>query len=196
MKHLFRNTFWAIIVIVVGAFIIAYSTSTTIPRAFFEARINTAGAANNLARLINNSLTNLHRIETFEQNKSHDQALEMLRFEIGQKQEKQNSAVLLATDLEDMAKAALEINAATPRGLAIEAVTSGVSMVSRIVSYNSSMDELFAAIQNKILNGSAASDTNIRALLASINADGKAINDLNDSFNETLKKFDENYGTK
>jgi hypothetical protein len=58
------------------------------------------------------------------------------------------------------------------------------------------MDELFAAIQNKILNGTGASDTNIRALLASINADGKAINDLNDSFNATLKKFDENYGTK
>jgi hypothetical protein len=196
MKSLFRNTLVAVGVIALGGVAIAYFSSASVPRAFFESRLQAAGAANNLAVLINNSLANLQRIEQYENNNSNDQALELLSYEIDQKQEKQNAAVFLASSLEQMAQAAMTISSAGARGLAIEAVTSGVSMVSRIVSYNNSLDQLFTAIQSKLRNGSSPAGVNIRTLLATLNNDGKAINDLNNSFNAALKKFDQQYGVE
>lgn len=191
-----RNTVVAVAVIGLGSLAISYFVHGSIPRSFFDTRLQAAGAANNLATLINNSLANLRKIEEFEVNNSNDQALDMVTFEVGQKQEKQNAAVLLASNLEQMAQAAMEITSSNARALAIEAVTSGVSMVSRIVSYNNSLDQLFAAIQTKIVTGAPPTNVNIRALLASINSDGKAINDLNNTFNAALTKFDERYGAE
>ncbi len=192
--HFLRTTFTSIAIIGIGALAIAYFASGGVPKAFFAARLQAAGAANNVAVLINNSLANLSRIEQFEQNNSNAQALELLSFEIGQKQEKQNAATLLAGELESMAKAAMEISSGGARGLAIEAVTTGVSMVSRIINYNNSLDQLFASIQEKIETGSTPAGVNIRALLASINSDGQSINVLNNSFNSTLQRFDKSYG--
>jgi hypothetical protein len=194
MKRVLRNTLTAVAVIVLGGFAINYLLNATIPKTFFESRIAAAGAANNLAVLINNSLANLKKIETFESANGNSQALELIEFEVGQKQDKQNSAVLLATHLDNMAKAANEIVGNRARGLAIEAVTSGVSMVSRIVSYNNSPDQLFTAIQLKISSGNSPTGTNIRALISSLNSDAKSINELNTTFNNTLKEFDSRYG--
>lgn len=193
--HLLRTTVTAIAILGVGSLVIAYVAGAGVPRAFFAARLQAAGAANNLAVLTNNSLANLKRIELLETGGSSDQALELLSFEISQKQDKQNAAVVLASNLEEMAKAGMEITSSSARGLAIEAVTAGVSMVSRIVSYNNSLDQLFSAIQAKIQSGAVPPGVNIRTLLAGINSDGKAINDLNNAFNATLEEFDKNYGT-
>jgi hypothetical protein len=193
--HLLRTTVTSVLVIGIGALVISYLVAAGIPRAFFAARVQSAGAANNLAVLINNSLANLHRIEQYEKNGSYGQALELLDFELSQKSDKQNAAVILASSIETMAKAAIEIKSSRARGLAVEAVTTGVSMVSRIVNYNASMDQLFIAIQSKLQTGSLPAGVNIRTLLSAINSDGQSINALNNSFNETLKEFDRGYGT-
>jgi hypothetical protein len=194
--HLLRTTVASVLVIGVGALVVSYFVAAGIPRAFFEARVQSAGAANNLAVLINNSLANLRRIEQYQKNESYGQALELLDFELSQKSDKQNAAVLLASNLETMAKAAIEIKSSGARAVAVEAVTTGVSMVSRIVNYNASMDQLFVAIQSKLQTGTVPSGVNIRTLLATINSDGQSINTLNNSFNDLLKGFDRGYGTE
>ncbi len=194
MKRVLRNSTIAVAVIILGGFAFNYLLNATIPKAFFESRIAAAGAANNLAVLTNNSLANLKKIETFESANGNGQALDLLSFEVGQKQEKQNAAVLLASHLDNMAKAANQIVGNRARSLAVEAVTSGVSMVSRIVNYNSSLDQLFAAIQQKISDGNVPTGTNIRALISSLNSDAKSINELNTQFNSTLAEFDSRYG--
>lgn len=194
MKGVFRNTLISIVIIAGGAFVISYFISTDIPRSFFDARVQSAGAANNVAALINNSVANLKRIEEFEANQSYEQALDLVKYEIGQKQEKQNAAARLAGTLEQMANAALEISSGSARALAVDAVASGVAMVSRIVSYNAQMDQLFVVIQGK-LTGGQQSAGGIRALLASINSDASAINKLSQEFNASLETFDDRYGT-
>ncbi len=194
--HLLRTTVTSVLIIGVGALVISYFVAAGIPRAFFESRVQSAGAANNLAVLINNSLANLRLIEQYQKNESYVQALELLDFELSQKSDKQNAAVLLASNLETMAKAAIEIKSSGARAVAVEAVTTGVSMVSRIVNYNASMDQLFIAIQYKLQTGNTPSGTNIRTLLTAINSDGQSINTLNNSFNDLLKEFDREYGTE
>jgi hypothetical protein len=194
MKPLLRQVLIATSVIALSSLAVVFATRGGVPRAFFEARIKAIGAANNIAVLTNNSLSNLRRIEEFEKNGSIDQANSLTEFEIGQKFEKQNAAVLLATHLDEMARAGNTISSAKARSLAISAVTTGVSLVSRIVSYNNALDQVFAAIQEKILSGDTGS-VNIRALIASLNSDAKAINDLNIAFNQSLKEFDVQYGT-
>lgn len=193
MKPVLRKTLIAVAIIALGGFLVNYFMTAAIPEGFFEARVQAAGAANNLAVLTNNSLANLKQIEVFENNNSNEQALSLISFEVGKKQEKQNAAVLLASHLDNMAKAATEIPSNTARGLAIQAVTSGVSMVSRIISYNNTLDQLFAAIQQKLMTGTPAG-TNIRTLISSLNSDARSINELNTEFNKTVAEFDRRYG--
>ncbi len=193
MKPLLRQVLIATTVIAISSLAVVFATRSGVPRAFFEARIKAVGAANNIAVLTNNSLSNLRRIEEFEKNNSIDQANSLAEFEISQKFEKQNAAVLLATYLEEMARVGNTISSARARSLAISAVTTGVSLVSRIVSYNNALDQVFAAIQEKMIGGSTGS-VNIRALIASLNSDAKAINDLNLAFNQALSAFDTQYG--
>jgi len=196
MKHLLRKTLIAVAIIALGAFLVNYFMTVAIPKAFLESRIQTAGSANNLAVLTNNSLANLKQIETFESNNSTEQALDMISFEVGKKQEKQNAAVLLASHLDNMAKETSGIISNRARGLALEAITSGVSMVSRMISYNNSLDQLFSAIQLKITSGNPPVGTNIRGIISSLNGDAKSINELNTKFNDALKEFDSRYGQK
>ena len=193
-KHVLRNAAASIIVIVLGAVIFEYFFTGSVPRAFLDARLQAAGASNNAALLINNSLSNLSKIERMEANNSNDQALDLVGFEISQKQEKQNAAILLAAQLQTMADAANAITSGRARGMALEAVTSGISLVSRLVAYNNSLDNLFAAIQYKILNGAPPAGVNLRSVIASLNADAKSINDLNTKFNALLSEIDEAYG--
>ncbi len=195
MKHILRNAAAATLVIGLGVLIVGYAIRGGVPRAFLDARIRAAGAANNMAVLINNSIGNLSQIEQFEKNKSYDQALALLRLEVSQKQEKQLAGVLLATNLEEMAKVATTITSGGARNLALEGVTTGVSMVSRMVSYNTTLDQIFALIEAKIEDSGAPQEVGMRELISSINSDARAINELNNSFNETLKNLDARYGS-
>jgi len=194
IPHILRNTSISVAIIIIGGLTISYFTASGVPRAFLEERIQAAGAANNAAVLINSSIENLKKIEQFEAADSNEQALDLISFEISQKQEKQNAAVLLASHLEVMANAAKDITSNRARNLAIESVTIGVSMVSRLVTYNNSVEQLFSAIQYKIINGNVPDGTNLRGLIAGINANSKSINDLSRAFNAALEEFDKNYG--
>jgi hypothetical protein len=93
-----------------------------------------------------------------------------------------------------MAKTSNLINSGRARGYALQAITNSVAMVSRMISYNDSLDQLFQAIDAKI-NGQD-SGPEARAISASLNNDAKTINQLNAEFNAQLRKFDNVYGIK
>ncbi len=194
-KHIFRTTAFVVLAIAALALIIGYAVgSGTPPKEFLEARIHAVGASNNLANLVNNSLSNLAKVDQFEHDGRDSQALELIGYEANQKAEKQNSAVLLATYLNQMAKAVPDIDSETARSQAMSAITSGVAMVSRIISYNENLDKLFSTLQQKILLGVAPDTTTVSTLAANLNSDAQAINTLSKDFNAALSQFDSAYG--
>ncbi len=194
-KHIFRTTAFVVLAIAALALFIGYSVgSGTPPKQFLEARIQAVGASNNLAQLVNNSVNNLTKVGEYERTGDDTKALDLIGFEATQKQEKQNAAVLFATYLNQMAKSVPDINSEIARADALSAITSGVAMVSRIISYNENLDKLFTALQQKILKGSAIAGTEIATLTTNLNSDAQAINTLSQDFNAALTQFDKEFG--
>jgi hypothetical protein len=179
------------VIILIGIY--ALKTGTP-PKPFLETRIQALGVANNLALLVANSYANLEKVAVLAQENDYTQASKLITYEFSQRQEKQNSAVALASQLDQMAKTSSLIDSGRARGYALQAITSGVAMVSRMISYNDSLDQLFQAIDAKI-NGQD-SGPEARAISASLNNDAKTINQLNAEFNAQLRKFDNVYGIK
>ncbi len=199
LKNTSQTTKWAIgsaALVVVILLYVLWANPSTPPADFLEARIAAVGAVNNLAQLVDNSLANLEKVDTFTKNENDIEAQNLIGFEFQQRAEKQNAALRLALQLDQMAKTAPSIRSSRARTYAVQSITSGVAMVSRIISYNNNLDQLFTAIQQKIQYKNQPNPTNIRALSANLNADAKAINGLSKEFNDALAQFDKEYGIK
>ncbi len=165
------------------------------PKEFLETRIQTIGAVNNLAQLMNNSLSNLGKVSNYIKNGNDVEAKALIDFEFAQRGERQNAAVLLASNLEQMARAATEIKSGSARSEAVEAITSGISMVSRMVSYSNNLERLFGELQQKA-NGINPGSLSLNTLSTNLNNDAHAINELSEEFNDALNQLDKRYGIK
>ena len=196
-KRTTRTTGFAIAIVAACALIIGYALHTGAPpKDFLEARIHAIGAANNLAQLVNNSIVNLQKVDTYVRNNNDVEAQNLISFEFSQKQDKQNAAVLLATYLDQMSKAVPDISSNAASQDAVQAITSGIAMVSRIISYNSDLEQLFTAIQYKLVHHIWPTGVNVTGLTSNLNADGEAVNGLSKDFNAALARFDAEYGMK
>ncbi|PIR86760.1 MAG: hypothetical protein COU11_04620 [Candidatus Harrisonbacteria bacterium CG10_big_fil_rev_8_21_14_0_10_49_15] len=181
----------AILIVTLGLFFSSASGDAVIPRQFFAARLRAADDSRNMARLINDSLQNLKKIDEYQRQGAVSSALDLLQFEINTATDRQEAASLLANQLEQMARTTAEMDPAAAERLAVEAVTTGVAMVSTMINYNDSLNQLFTGIQARLTG--APSEVNVSAVLAEINADAEAINRLSTSFNGLLDDFDSRY---
>lgn len=168
-------------------------TPATPPKEFLETRIQTIGAVNNLTQLMNNSLANFEKVNTFISNKNFTEARDFIKFEFSQRPERQSATVLLASHLEKMARAATQIDSSGARSDAVEAITSGITMVSRMVSYSSNLELLFNELERQS-SGGAADQARLAKLSTDLNADAGAINQLGQNFNEAFNSLDRRYG--
>lgn len=181
------------VVVVAVLLYLLMQTPATPPKEFLETRIQTIGAVNNLTQLMNNSLANFEKVNTFIGNKNFVEARDFIKFEFSQRAERQNAAVLLATHLEKMAQAATQIDSSGARSDAVEAITSGIAMVSRMVSYSNNLELLFNELQRQTAGG-APNNGMLAKLSGDLNADAAAINELGENFNEAFNRLDRRYG--
>lgn len=180
-------------IIIGGGIVVAQITDPAyVPQAFFEQRVAGAGAAKNVARMVSDSLANLQKIEQADKASDTATALRLVSFEITNRQEKQNAASLLAGNLEQMARSTESITPAKARQLSLEAVTTGVSMVSHIINYNTNLEALFQALNIKF-SGQQYTGRPVKELINLVNGEASQINDLNKKFNTLLETFDDKY---
>lgn len=188
-----RKASIGLIIVAAGVFAGSYLLKAGTPPAdFLEARIKAIGASNSLAQMVEASLGNLQKVDSYVKNNEDKQAMTLITYEYNQREQKQTAAVTLAAHLDQMAKTAPTIESSRARGYAMQAITSGIAMVSRMISYNSNLDILFEAVETKITTGQAGPEA--RALITELNNDASVINTLNTEFNTLLGKFDRVYG--
>jgi ABC-type transporter Mla subunit MlaD len=77
----------------------------------------------------------------------------------------------------------------------VEAITSGISMVSRMVSYSNNLERLFGELQQKA-DGINPGSLSLNTLSTNLNNDAHAINELSEEFNDALNQLDKRYGIK
>jgi len=160
-----------------------------VPEKFMEARIKGAELAYNIAELSNSSLKTLEQIEEKDRQGKNSEALDLASQELLKTLETRQQAIKLSSQLEKMARSLQDIKPAQARVLATEAVSSEVALVSRLLSYNDYLGQLFETLRAKFQSNE---DTNgkVQKLLNDINDEAKAINDLNKKFTDSLEEFD------
>ena len=87
-----------------------------------------------------------------------------------------------------MAKNLAKISPASAGQIALEAISSETALISRLITYNDYLTKLLEVLRNKFLE--KQNGDQVPELISKINDEARAINDLNQKFNEVMKKFD------
>ena len=162
-----------------------------IPGDFISARTQGANIAEEIVAQSNYSAELLKTISQLDRNGKYQSALDVVSQEISKNQEANKKATKLSAQLEQMARLVEDIKPYQARQLATEALSSEVVLVSRLISYNAYLSLLYSVLQNKFQSGNYSSNGEVQQLVNDINDEIRMINELNQRFNDSLKKFDE-----
>ena len=177
-----------------GAFflVVAWSVwpAPFVPPEFAEARIRGARIAHEIAEAAGKSLDNLATIRVYDEKGETAEALILISQEIIQNREAQVKAIALSSELEKMARLLSDIKPSGAKSIATEAVSAEVALVSRLISYNDNLRELFSILREKFEKPGRSFDGTVQTLIERINEDARAINSFNERFNWSLAEFD------
>lgn len=189
------KVFAAFIVIIVaigfGLLSLLLSGETyVLPDAFTEGREEGAMAASRISKNINASLKTLSEVAAYEKRGDIASAVFLIRNEINKTTERQQEARNLATAMEKMARAIPDIRPAIAQQIGLEAVSAQVANVSRLVSYNEYLAELFDVLNERMRGGQSATAEKVQDLVKRLNEENRSIAELNAQFNQSLARFD------
>lgn len=175
---------------VVSAF--SFFSSKHVPAEFSEARIKGANIAEEIIAQQAFTLRTLDEIALLDKAQNAPEALILISKELIKNRETGIKAIQLSSQLEKMAFAIISIRPSRARETVTAAITAEIGLVSRLLTYNNYLAQLFEVLENKFSNENAQSDSSqVRELINKINDEVNAINDLDKKFNEGLQKFDE-----
>lgn len=179
-----------IIIIFIAYFILRFLNAEprNIPSDFLAARQEASLIAQNIVLISNESTNKLNEIAQFDKKREYTEALILISQELERNREAREKAIKLSAQLEIMAKNLAKISPASAGQIALEAISSETALISRLITYNDYLTKLLEVLREKFLekhNGDQVSE-----LISKINDEVKAINDLNQKFNEVMEKFD------
>ena len=182
--------FLALAAILLGKFM--FFPTKSVPNDFVEARSRGTEVAQQIVALSNSVLRGISDIARYDQEGNTTEALLLVANNLVQNKKNQEQSILLASNLERMARFVPNIKPARARQLATAAVGAEVALVSRLISYNDYLRQLFEVLNNKFDRGYAKSvdAEHIDLLISKINEEAAAINNLNQRFNDALAEFD------
>jgi len=161
-----------------------------IPREFLEARRQASVIAQEIVSLSNETENNLNEISRLSQEKKYADAVNLVVQEIEKNREAREKAIGLSVQLEKMTQNISQINPKSASQSALEAVSSEVALISRLINYNDYLVQLLEVLRAKFLGQEKNSDEKIQELLEKINNEARAINDLDQKFNKIMNGFD------
>jgi hypothetical protein len=159
-----------------------------IPEDFLRARQEASLIAQDIVTISNESTNSLGEIARLDKERKYTEALVLISKELERNRQARERAIKLSVQLETMAKNLAEISPASAGQKALEAISSETALISRLITYNDYLTQLLEILRGKFL-GKNQGDK-IPELIAQINGEIQAINDLNRKFNETMKEFD------
>lgn len=181
------------IVIISAAFLAFqfwFADVKNVPGDFLRARQEASFVASEIVAISNQSTNNLSQIAQLDKDGKYTEALILVSQELERNKEARDKAIKLSIQLETMTKNLSAISPASAGQIALEAITSETSLISKLIDYNDNLTKLLVVLQGKFL-GKISGD-GISTLIAEINDDVRIINELNRKFNDIMKSFDNN----
>ncbi len=160
----------------------------SIPEDFLRARQEASLIAQEIVTLSDDSASSLNEIAEFDQEHKYSEALILISRELERNRQAREKAIKLSNQLEIMAKDVAQISPPSVGQIAIQAITFETTLISRLITYNDYLTQLLEVLREKFL-GKSDGDK-ISELISKINDEARAINDLNQKFNDMIKAFD------
>jgi len=164
--------------------------SKSVPSDFLKARQQASLIAQEIVSLSNETTNNLNNISNLDKERKYKEALSIISQEIEHNRLAREKAVALSIQLETMTKNISGITPPDAGQKALEAVSSEVALISRLVNYNDYLVQLLEILQSKFSGQGGDSGGKVQELIQKINDEARAINDLNRKFNEAMDGFD------
>lgn len=181
-----------LLVVIAIYFLVQYVVASVfVPDNFTEARKSSAAVSAEIISVLDESLKTLQTISEHDQNYAFSQALKLVSAEIDRTKESKKKATELTLALDKMARAVPEISPSKARNLAVEAVSSAVALISRLVIYNDSLNGLLETLRYKFSGDIRYDAKDVQVMVQNMNREAKEINALNDLFNQKMREFDE-----
>src|SRR3989344_1554750 len=159
-----------------------------VPPDFLKARQEAASIALVIVGMSDQSATNIDKISELDAEKKYREALTLVTDEIQRNNEARQKAIELSNQLEVMANNLSGIYPASSAQVALQAVSSETTLISRLITYNDYLNQLLNVLRRKFA-GQVDGDE-VPQLVQKINNEAQAINDLNREFNDQMKIFD------
>ncbi len=179
-----------LIIILLGYFVarFLFVDAKDVPEDFLQARQEASLIAQDIVNLSNQSADNLDEIAYLDGERKYSEALTLISQELERNRQAREKAINLSVQLEKMARNLSEISPPSASQTALEAVSSETALISRLIIYNDYLTQLLEVLRDKFLGKTDGDKTN--ELIAKINDEAQAINDLNNKFNKTMEEFD------
>ena len=178
------------LIILISYFVIRFFLAETrnIPPEFLKARGQASLIAAQIVSISDESSHRIDEIAQLDQEKKYTEALLLVSKELDKNREARQRAVELSGQLEAMARNLSQISPASSGQKALEAVSSETALISRLITYNEYLNQLLDILRDKFLDKTAGD--RVGEVIQKLNDEARAINDLNQKFNDTMKDFD------
>jgi len=178
----------ALAIYFVGRFVMA--KPQIIPADFLKARQQASLIAQEIVGISNESSRNLENISKLDEEKRYVDAIKLVAQELEHNNQVRQRAIYLSSQLEIMAKNVSSITPGSSAQKALEAISLETTLINRLITYNDYLNQLLGILRDKFLGQNKNSHDKIVELVSKINEEAKAINEINQKFNDKLSDFD------
>ena len=180
--------------LIVAAYLFFYllavnSKIKEVPDEFLKARQEASIIAQDIIGFSNQTANNISKISELDKEAKYEDALNLIAGEVDHNRQAREKAISLSAQLEKMAKNISGIEPPEAAQIALQAISSETALISRLISYNDYLVQFLEVLRQKF---SEDKNTNgrIAELVGKINEETKAINDLDENFNQLMVEFD------
>lgn len=181
--------FFGIIVVSYLFIQLTSSFSGEIPPEFSEARLRGALIAQQIVMFSNQSVEDLGTINKLHQEQNFSDALKLITKVVDRTTDVRSQAISLSVELEKMTRALSVIDSFEARQLSLEAISSRLAIINRLINYSSYLAQLLDLLRDRF-SGSQIGEGQVELLIDQINIEIKSINELNTQAGKAMERFD------
>jgi len=177
------------------AFIFSPLSKAQIPSSFTDSRQSAAGYASVIVGDLSSVSGDIAQLQNlYRAHGSSSAALDIIVAATAKHQDARDKSILLAADLEKMARAIPDIRPESAGQIALVAISSETALIGKLISqYNESLGILLISLRNHFSGTQYQDSAQLNAMVDSINSETESINQLNDQFVQLMQKFDSYY---
>lgn len=175
----------------VGRFLLAQTK--TVPSDFMQARQEASLIAQDIVGMSKDSAQHIGEISALNNEGKYPEALELVKQEIERNRQIRDKAIALSGYLQTMTVNVSAIEPKVSAQTALEAVSTEVTLIGHLLTYNDYLNQLLVAIKGRIMGDGDVSAETIADLVKKINDESIVVNVMNEKFNDQMTKFDRGF---